>query len=215
MRSAHDRKMADRAQAAAHWDAAYGEGDDTQSWFEQHPDMSLRMLACAGVSAADALIDVGGGASSLTRALLDRGFRDLTVLDISAVGMQHARDRLGPRAAQVHWLTADVLRWVPRRHYQAWHDRAVYHFLTTDEDQRQYLQTLSKATAAGAVAVFGCFAPDGPQHCSGLPVARYSPADLARQLGVKWVLTGQDREEHITPAGTIQPFTWIAAQRQS
>jgi trans-aconitate methyltransferase len=215
MCGAHDRKMADRAQAAAHWDAAYAQGDDTRSWFEQHPDMSLQMLDAAEVSAADALIDVGGGASPLTRALLDRGFRDLTVLDISAAGMQHARDRLGPRADQVHWLTADVLRWAPRRHYQAWHDRAVYHFLTTDEDQQQYLQTLSKATAPGAIAVFGCFAPDGPLHCSGLPVARYSPADLARQFGTKWVLTAQDREEHITPAGTIQPFTWIAAQRQS
>jgi hypothetical protein len=89
--------MADRAQAAAHWGAAYAQGDDTRSWFEQHPDMSLRMLASAGVSAADALIDVGGGASPLTRALLDRDFSDLTVLDISAAGMPHARDRLGPR----------------------------------------------------------------------------------------------------------------------
>jgi ubiquinone/menaquinone biosynthesis C-methylase UbiE len=100
--------MADQAQAAAHWDAAYAQGDDTRSWFEKHPDMSLPMLASAGVSAA-ALIDVAGGASPLIRALLDRGFRDLTVLDISAAGMQHARDRLGSRAEQVHWLTADVL----------------------------------------------------------------------------------------------------------
>ena len=95
--------MADQAQAAAHWDAAYAQGDDTRSWFEEHPGMSLRMLDSAGISAADALIDVGGGASPLTGALLDRGFRDLTVLDISAAGMQHARDRLGPRADQAHW----------------------------------------------------------------------------------------------------------------
>jgi hypothetical protein len=92
--------------------------------------MSLRVLASAGISAADAVIDVGGGASPLTGALLDRGFRDLTVLDISAAGMQHARGRLGSRADQVHWLTADVLSWHPRRRYQAWHDRAAFHFLT-------------------------------------------------------------------------------------
>ena len=205
--------MAD--QAAAHWDAAYAQGDGTRSWFEEHPDMSLRMLDSAGVSAADAVIDVGGGASPLTGALLDRGFRDLTVLDISAAGMQHARDRLGSRADQVHWLTADVLSWHPQRHYQAWHDRAVFHFLTIDEHRQQYLRTLDTATAPGTVAVFGCFAPDGPQHCSGLPVARYSPAQLARQIGTKWLLISQDREEHITPAGTIQPFTWIALRRQS
>jgi trans-aconitate methyltransferase len=208
-------KMADQAETAARWDAAYAQGDDTRSWFEKHPNTSLRMLGSAGVSAADAVIDVGGGASSLTRVLLDRGFRDLTVLDISAAGMQQARDRLGSRADQVHWLTADVRSWHPRRRYQAWHDRAVFHFLTIDEHRQQYMDTLDTATAPAAIAVFGCFAPDGPQRCSGLPVARYSPAQLARQVGAKWLLVSQDREEHITPAGTIQPFTWIALRRKS
>ena len=207
--------MADQVQAAAHWDAAWARGDDTQSWSEKYPGMSLRMLDAAEVSAADALIDVGGGASLLTRTLLDRGFRDLTILDISAAGMQYARDRLGSRAGQVHWVTADVLSWHPQRRYQAWHDRAAYHFLTTDEDRQRYLHTLDAATAPGAIAVFGCFAPDGPQRCSGLPVARYSPAQLARQIGARWLLISQDREEHITPAGIIQPFTWIALRRQS
>jgi trans-aconitate methyltransferase len=206
--------MADQAKAAAHWDAAYAQGDDTRSWFEKQPGMSLRMLGSAGVSAADAVIDVGGGASPLTGTLLDRGFRDLTVLDISAAGMQYARDRLGPRADQVCWVTADVLSWQPPRHYQAWHDRATFHFLTTDEHRQQYLRTLDAATAPGSIAVFGCFAPDGPKHCSGLPVARYSPAQLARQLGAKWLLIRQDREEHATPAGAIQPFTWVALRRQ-
>ena len=207
--------MADQAEAAAHWDAVYAQGDGTRSWFEKRPDMSLRMLDSAGVSAADALIDVGGGASPLIGALMDLGFRDLTVLDISAAGIQHARDRLGSRADQVHWLTADVLSWHPQRHYQAWHDRAAFHFLTIDEQRQQYLRTLDTATTPGTIAVFGCFAPDGPRHCSGLPVARYSPAQLARQIGTKWLLMSQDREVHITPAGTIQPFTWITLRRQS
>jgi len=207
--------MTGHAQAAAHWDAAYAHDDDTRSWSEEHPGMSLRMLDAAGVSAAAALIDVGGGTSPLAGALLDRSFGDLTVLDISAAAIQHARDRLGPRADQVHWLTANVLSWHPPRRYQAWHDRAVYHFLTTDEHRQQYLHTLDAATDTGAIAVFGCFAPDGPQHCSGLSVARYSPAQLARQIGAKWLLISQDQEEHITPAGTIQPFTWIALRRQS
>jgi trans-aconitate methyltransferase len=207
--------VAGQAQAAAHWDTAYAQGDDTRSWYQDHPGMSLRMLTAAGISPADAIIDVGGGASPLTRALLDRGFGDLTVLDISAAGMQHARDHLGSRADQVHWLTADVRTWHPSRRYQAWHDRAAYHFLTTDEDRQQYLRTLDAATAPAAVAVFGCFAPDGPQHCSGLPVTRYSPEQLARQLGASWLLISQDREEHATPAGTIQPFTWAALRRKS
>ena len=128
--------------------------------------MSLRMLGAAGVSATDAVIDLGGGAS-------------------------------------------------PPRRYQAWHDRATYHFLTLQEHRQQYLRALDAATGPSATAVCGCFAPDGPQHCSGLPVARYSPAQLARQLGARCLLISQDREEHITPAGATQPFTWIALRRQS
>jgi trans-aconitate methyltransferase len=200
---------------ASHWDDAYAQGEATRSWFEEQPGMSLRMLGTAGVSAAGAVIDVGGGASSLARTLLDRGFRDITVLDVSVTGMQYARRRLGPRAEQVRWVTADVLTWQPGRRYRAWHDRAVFHFLTTARQRRNYMHTLSAATDPGAVAVLGCFAPDGPEQCSGLPVARYSPAQLAGELGGKWRLIGQDREEHITPAGLIQPFTWVALRKHA
>jgi trans-aconitate methyltransferase len=175
--------------------------------------MSLRMLDSAGASAADAVIDVGGGASFLAQVLLDRGFRDITVLDVSVTGMQHAQSHLGPRAEQVRWLTADVLTWQSERRYRAWHDRAVFHFLTSSRQRRKYMHTLSAATDPGAVAVFGCFAPDGPEQCSGLPVARYSAAQLAGELAGAWRLTSQDREEHITPAGLIQPFTWVALRK--
>jgi trans-aconitate methyltransferase len=207
--------MTDQAQAASHWDDAYAQGDDTRSWFEEHPRMSLRMLDSAGVTAADALMDVGGGASRLAAVLLDRGFRDLTVLDISANGMRYAQHHLRGQAGQVNWLTADVLRWHPARRYRVWHDRAVFHFLTTADQRHQYLTTLNTATSPGTVAIFGCFAPDGPQYCSGLPVARYTPAQLANQVGPNWNVTGENQEAHATPAGVIQPFTWVALRRQS
>jgi trans-aconitate methyltransferase len=207
--------MAGEPGLAPHWDDAYAQGETTRSWFEQQPDMSLRMLGSAGVSAADAVIDVGGGASPLAQTLLNRGFGDITVLDFSMAGMQYAQRRLGPRAEQVRWLTADVLTWQPERRYQAWHDRAVFHFLTTSRQRRDYTHTLNAATDPGAVAVIGCFAPDGPEQCSGLPVARYSPAQLADEMGDQWRLIGQDRQEHITPAGLIQPFTWVALRRQA
>ena len=207
--------MAGEPGVASHWDDAYAQGETTRSWFEQQPDMSLRMLSSAGVSAADAVIDVGGGASPLAQALLNRGFGDITVLDFSVAGMRHAQRRLGPRAKQVRWLTADVLTWQPERRYQAWHDRAVFHFLTTSRQRREYTHTLNAATDTGAAAVIGCFAPDGPEHCSGLLVARYSPAQLADELGDQWRLIGQDRQEHITPAGLIQPFTWVALRKQA
>jgi hypothetical protein len=206
--------MAGGRDLAAHWDEAYAQGETTRSWFQRQPGMSLRMLAAAGVAAADSVIDVGGGASALAGALLDRGFGDITVLDVSAAGIAAARQRLGARADQVQWLVADLLAWQPSRQYRVWHDRAVFHFLTTAQDRRQYLRALDAATGPGAAAVFGCFAPDGPQRCSGLPVARYLAADLAGQLGVQWTLIRQDREEHRTPAGVIQPFTWAALRRQ-
>jgi trans-aconitate methyltransferase len=198
---------------AGHWDDAYAQGAGTRSWFQLQPAMSLQMLDAAGVSAGDSVIDVGGGASPLAGVLLGRGFADVTVLDISATGMQYARRRLGPQAERVRWLRADVLAWRPQRRYQVWHDRAVFHFLTGSRDRRRDLHTLDLATAAGAVAVFGCFALDGPQYCSGLPVTRYGPRELAAQLG-GWRLVAQDREEHITPAGAVQPFTWAAFRRQ-
>jgi hypothetical protein len=175
--------------------------------------MSLRMLDAAGVAASASVIDVGGGASPLAGALLERGFRDVTVLDISAAAMEQARHRLGPRAGEVHWLTADIRAWWPPRRYAAWHDRAVFHFLTAEPDRRDYRRALAEATTPGAVAVVGCFAPDGPQRCSGLPVARYGPGDLAAELAPDWQLVAQDGEEHTTPSGLAQPFTWAALRR--
>jgi trans-aconitate methyltransferase len=205
--------MAAEQEWAAHWDEVYAQGDTTRSWFQAAPEMSLRMLDAVGVTAADSVIDVGGGASPLAGTLLARGFRDVTVLDVSAAAIEHARRRLGPQASQVHWLTADIRAWRPPRRFAAWHDRAVFHFLTAETDRHGYRRALTAGTAPGAVAVVGCFAPDGPQQCSGLPVARYGPGDLADELGPDWVLVAEDREEHATPAGLTQPFTWAALRR--
>lgn len=198
---------------ASHWDDAYAAGETTYSWFQRHPRMSLRMLDAAGVATDASVIDVGGGAAPLAGALLDRGFRDITVLDISEAGMVQARQRLGDQAKRVEWLVADVRTWEPARCYRVWHDRAVFHFLTTAQDREQYLYALDSATEQGAIAVFGCFAPDGPRQCSGLPVARYSSLDLADHLGTRWTLISHAREQHVTPAGVIQPFCWTALRK--
>jgi methyltransferase family protein len=200
-------------EAAHRWDRAYGEGERTRSWFEAEPVGSLRMLQLAGVSPADSVIDAGGGASTLVDALLERGFDDVTVLDISATGIQAAQRRLGPSAGRVQWIVADLRDWRPSRTYQVWHDRAVLHFLTADADRQSYLDTLTASTAAGAAAIFATFAPDGPRQCSGLPVARYSAHDLAALLGDRWTSVVDDREEHVTPAGAIQPFVWAVFRR--
>jgi len=199
--------------AADHWDRAYREGERTRSWFESEPVGSLRMFQLAGVSPADGVIDAGGGASTLVDALLERGFDDVTVLDVSATGIQAAQRRLGPSAGRVRWVVADLRNWRPARTYQVWHDRAVLHFLTAGADRQSYLETLTASTAAGAVAIFATFAPDGPHQCSGLPVARYSAHDLAALLGGRWSSVVDDREEHVTPAGAVQPFVWAVFRR--
>jgi SAM-dependent methyltransferase len=197
---------------AEYWDSAYARGEQTRSWFQQYPGASLRMLDAADVNSEGSVIDIGGGASVLLDSLLERSHTDVTVLDVSAVALRIAQGRLGPNE-HVQWIVADLLTWNPSRTYAAWHDRAVLHFIVAERDKQRYLITLNTATVPGSVAIFGCFAPDGPQSCSGLPVARFSTGDLSATLGEAWTLVASEREEHHTPAGVVQPFTWAAFRR--
>lgn len=200
---------------AQHWDEAYGQGDATCSWFQHQALPSLKMLDDAGVVTSDSLIDVGGGASTLVDALLERGHADLAVLDISAEGLRIAQGRLGRQAQRVRWLVADLLTWKPDRAWHVWHDRAVLHFFTTATARHRYVHALNAATEAGSLAVLGTFAPDGPDQCSGLPVSRYDARGLSALLGPRWQLLSEDSEVHTTPAGGTQPFTWCAFRRQT
>ena len=162
------------------------------------------------------VIDVGGGASPLAARLADEGFTDITVLDHSANALDRAR-RLARDPTAITWIRADLLTWRPGRTYDIWHDRAVVHFLTAAADRHTYLTTLRTALANGGAIVLGTFAADGPTHCSGLPVARYSAEELAGELtsaafGDKVIVTGSRTDRHHTPAGNAQPFTWITAR---
>jgi len=173
------------------------------------------MLDRVGIGPGDSVIDVGGGSSPFAAALLARGQLDVTVLDVSIVGMQAAQQRLGAAADQVQWLLGDVRTWQPLRRYVVWHDRALFHFMISEQDREAYLQTLERATdPERAFAIFATFAPDGPSQCSGLPVTRYDAADLGAALGVGWQLIEQGRESHTTPSGRIQPFTWTVFRRR-
>jgi trans-aconitate methyltransferase len=198
---------------SGHWDDAYSHGDTTRSWYRRESTWSLHMLDECDVSPASSVIDVGGGASTLVDALIARGQHDVTVLDISATSLEIARERLGAAGEGTRWVVADLLTWQPDRTFDVWHDRALLHFLVDDAARHAYLQVLNLATHSGSVAVFATFAPDGPEHCSGLPVARYDAHDLAELLGVRWRLCGAEREEHVTPGGAVQPFTWAAFRR--
>lgn len=202
------------SELTTHWDDAYAQGETTRSWFETEPVMSLRMIDAAGVRATASVADIGGGTSRLVDHLLARGHDDVTVVDVSAAALRIAADRLGDDAAKVQWVHADIREFSPGRVFDVWHDRAVLHFLTEEVDQRRYRDILDAATGSGAAAVFGCFAPDGPTHCSGLPVMRRDAYDLADFLGAQWSMVARDRELHTTPGGAVQPFTWATFVRR-
>lgn len=201
------------ASSGRHWDEVYSsKRADEVSWYERDPHISLELIESLGVGPADAVIDVGGGQSFLVDRLLARGFTDLTVLDQSAVALANAAARVG-RAAPVEWIVADVTDWWPQRRYRLWHDRAAFHFLVEAPERDAYLAALRAGTDDASV-VLATFAADGPQSCSGLPVARYDPTDLEAVLeGFDVVATR--RVIHTTPWGAQQPFTYVAARRSA
>lgn len=195
-----------------HWSDVYQHrASDEVSWFQREPAMSLELLRALGVGADDAVIDVGGGASTLVDALLARGFRDVTVLDVAPEALLVSRARLGADVP-VTWLAADLLTWEPPRQYGVWHDRALLHFQTSDADRARYCAALLAATHPGSAILIGTFADDGPEFCSGLPVVRYPAEELLATLPSMTDVVVR-REEHRTPAGIVQPFTWIAGRR--
>jgi len=197
---------------AARWDSAYEHrGVDGVSWYQPTPGVSLQLIEALGVPPTAAVIDAGGGASSLADHLARRGYSDVTVLDISRSALDLSRERLADPMS-VSYVHDDLLRWHPPRRYDLWHDRAVYHFLVDEDDRRRYAKTLRTAVAAGGFVILATFAPDGPSMCSGLPVARYSADALAQHLGTTLEQLVVRREEHTTPRGSTQPFTWIAGR---
>ncbi len=205
----------DELQATEHWQQIYSTRQEQElSWFEDTPGISLELLLTPPLDQDASVLDVGGGASRLVDALLDRGFTAPTVLDISEAALQKSKMRLAGRAALARWITADITEWQPDRDYRAWHDRAVFHFLTTEEQRLAYRSVLEKAVVPGGVVVIGTFALDGPERCSGLPVRRYSPESLAAELGHHFRLTADRMAEHRTPAGKAQGFQFSRFVRE-
>ncbi|MBF0335095.1 MAG: class I SAM-dependent methyltransferase [Alphaproteobacteria bacterium] len=199
--------MTDRG---AHWQDVYaGKAETEVSWFQPRPAVSLDFIAHGGFGPEARIVDVGGGASTLVDALLDQGFRDLTVLDIAPAALDRAKARLGGRAAGVDWVAADVGAWRPSAAFDLWHDRAVFHFLTDEDDRRAYRATLAAALRPGGQAILATFAPDGPERCSGLPVRRWSADELAAEFAPHFTLAESLAHEHVTPAGKVQRFTWV------
>ena len=203
--------MSDRG---SRWDEVYrSKGADTVSWYQARPVMSLALIEHAGVVKGAPVTDVGGGASSLVDHLLHEGYVDLAVMDLSDSALATSRERLAERASQVDWIAGDVLAFAPLKRYALWHDRAVFHFLVKADDRRRYLEALHRASQVGTQVVMATFAEDGPERCSGLPVARYRAAELHAAFGADYELVESTRETHRTPGGAEQHFTWVRMRR--
>ncbi|RTM12725.1 MAG: class I SAM-dependent methyltransferase [Bradyrhizobiaceae bacterium] len=204
--------MSDRS---SHWDSVYAtKGEAEVSWFQDSPTISLDLIRAAAPDHGAAVIDVGGGASRLVDALLQDGYRDVSVLDLSANALDAARKRIGAAAATVDWIVADATTWQPAKTYDVWHDRAAFHFLTDAGDRAAYVERLRSAVAPGGQIIIATFAPDGPEKCSGLPVQRHDSASLLAELGPEFALVETRSEKHHTPWDSTQAFQFSRFQRR-
>jgi SAM-dependent methyltransferase len=199
----------------AHWQKVYLEkGEQQVSWTQPSPEPSLGLTLKFAPSRQASIVDIGGGASRLVDALRDRGYAAVTVLDLSEAALANARQRLGSRGANVQWIAADVTRWGPPHAFDLWHDRAAFHFLVDAGDRQAYLDHLHRGVKAGGHAIIATFALDGPEKCSGLPVARYDPAGLSTMIGGAFELIEHQPHHHVTPWGAMQSFQFSVLRRR-
>ena len=192
-----------------HWETVYRDrAPESLTWHQSEPVLSLSLIAASGVESDAAVVDVGGGSSRLVDHLLDRGYTNVTVLDVSFTALRYARERLADRADEATFIEGDVLEHRFDSTIGFWHDRAVFHFLTEPADQTKYMEQLNTNIASDGHVIIATFGPDGPEQCSGLRVQRYRPETLSQALGTSFEPVGFHTETHITPTGATQAFLY-------
>lgn len=198
-----------------HWENIYRiKAPDQVSWFQPHAVSSLQLIERVCPDRSARIIDVGAGASMLVDDLLAAGYRHVSVLDIAAQALAISQMRLGGLAAAVEWRVGDVTRVaLPEAGFDVWHDRAVFHFLTREEDRKHYVEQAWRAVRPGGFVIVATFGPNGPLQCSNLDVCRYAPDSLHDQFGPAFELMGHQTEQHPTPAGKMQEFVYCYCRR--
>src|SRR5262249_48873493 len=182
---------------------------DQVSWYRAHLEASLQLIERAAPNPSTSIIDVGGGESTLVDDLLRRGYQNITVLDISQTAIEETRKRLGKSSKQVRWLAADITTTeLQPLAYDLWHDRAVFHFLTTPDARIAYVRQVARAVKPGGHVIVGAFGPEGPTTCSGLDVMRYDADSLHGEFGTRFRLVESSKELHETPQGATQQFLY-------
>lgn len=207
--------MEGRVRRREHWERIYRtRPSDELGWFQPRALRSLRLIEDALPDRGAAIIDVGAGDSVLVDDLLDAGYANLTVLDLSAEALARCRGRLGPRGTGVGWIAADIVEAVlPEAAYDLWHDRAVFHFLTDAADRARYIERVLRSVKRGGHVIVAAFGPGGPPQCSGLDVVRYAPDALHAEFGAPFRLARHTTELHHTPTGKEQEFVYCHCVR--
>jgi SAM-dependent methyltransferase len=199
----------------AHWEQVYTTKHPEQvSWYMSEPVISLELIRATGIGMQDRIIDVGGGASVLVDRLVAQGRRHVAVLDISGAALAYARSRLADGAQAVEWFEADVTAFSPPHPFSLWHDRAVFHFLTTKDARTKYVAVLSAAVPPGGHVIMATFAKGGPDKCSGLDIVQYDAPSMCAELGDGFALQETREELHITPRQTEQKFMYFRFVRR-
>lgn len=198
----------------AHWEKVYSTKQLNEvSWYQPTPEVSLRFIEELTIPIEAAIIDIGGGDSLLADHLLEAGYTDITVLDISSAAIERAKKRLGDKAGRINWIVSDITEFKPERHYDFWHDRATFHFLTTDKDIQTYMEISQQAIRSGGKMLVGTFSENGPEKCSGLPVKQYSEESMSATIRRWFEKIKCIHTDHLTPFNTIQHFLFCSFRK--
>ena len=198
-----------------HWENVFATKEETEvSWFQPYPKTSIEFLELFQLPVTANIIDVGGGDSHLVDALLDKGYQNIWVLDISANALEKAMQRLGEKAKQVHWIVSDVTEFIPPVQFDFWHDRAAFHFLTTEEAVNQYVSIAERGINENGYLVLGTFSENGPTKCSGLEIQQYNETSMSKRFEVAFNRIKCITENHTTPFNTVQNFLFCSFQHK-
>ena len=194
-----------------HWENVFiTKAEDEVSWFQPYPKTSMEFVELFNLPLNANIIDIGGGDSHFVDALLDKGYKNIYVLDISANAIERAKQRLGVRASRVNWIVSDATEFEPPVQFDFWHDRAAFHFLTTEDKIYKYVSIAEDAIKKDGYLILGTFSENGPKKCSGLEIKQYSEASMSARFEVAFDRIKCITEDHKTPFNTVQNFLFCS-----
>lgn len=204
------------ASTKQHWDTIYQtKAEDEVSWYQDYPSASIKLVDSLNIPLDGPVIDIGGGDSRFAEALLEKGYTNIYVLDISESAIQRAKQRLGDKASRIHWIVSDVTEFNPSVKFDCWHDRAAFHFLTSEDKIEKYVTLVNKAVMPEGCLIMGTFSENGPLKCSGLEIRQYSKATLTKRFSESFQPVDCFYEDHTTPFHTVQNFVFCSFRKRS